>query len=109
MKFSNFRYFANFRHLEIVAEILLEGSLKIYTLGNEPSLNIHIVDQTKNYKCFDSLEKADYVSIFLSENLGRSTYHSRQRHLDSLKTQKKLHPQKLDTKSCKTHEIENHC
>ena len=74
---------------------MLEGSLKIYTFGNEPSLNIHIVgspiDQTKNYKCFDSLEKADYVSIFLSENLGRSTYHSRQRHLDSLKTQKNIH------------------
>ena len=34
MKFSNFRYFANFRHLEIGAEIVLEGSLKIYTLGN---------------------------------------------------------------------------
>ena len=25
------------------------------------------IDQKRNYKCFDSLEKADYVSIFLSE------------------------------------------
>ena len=77
------------------AEIVLEGSLKIYTLGNGSSLNIHIVephiDQTKNYKCFDSLEKADYVSIFLSENFGRSTYHSRPRHLDSLKSRKNIH------------------
>ena len=56
----NFLDFRNFW----LAEIVLEGSLKIYTLGNEPSFNI---DQTKNYKCFDSLEKADYVSIFLSE------------------------------------------
>ena len=65
--FQNSNKFLQIFHFEIVAEIVLEGSLKIYTLGNEPSLNIHIVDQTKNYKCFDSLEKADYVSIFLSE------------------------------------------
>ena len=68
--FQNSNKFLQIFHFEIVAEIVLEGSLKIYTLGNEPSLNIHIVDQTKNYKCFDSLEKADYVSIFLSEKLG---------------------------------------
>ena len=66
--FQNSNIFFQIFHFEIVAEIVLEGSLK--TLGNEPSLNIHIVDQTKNYKCLDSLEKADYVSIFLSEKIG---------------------------------------
>ena len=71
--FQNSNKFLQIFHFEIVAEIVLEGSLKIYTLGNEPSLNIHIVDQTKNYKCFDSLEKADYVSIFLSEKIRSKT------------------------------------
>ena len=65
--FQNSNKFLQIFHFEIVAEIVLEESLKIYTLGNEPSWNIHIVDQMKNYKCFDSLEKADYVSIFLSK------------------------------------------
>ena len=86
---KNSNKFLQIFHFEIVAEIVLEGSLKIYTLGNEPSLNIHIVDQTKNYKCFDSLEKADYVSIFLSEKIRSKTLRSRPRLLDFPKTQVK--------------------
>ena len=70
---QNSNKFLKIFHFEFVAEIVLEGSLKIYSLGNESSLNIHIVDQMKNYKCFDSLEKADYVSIFLSEKIKSKT------------------------------------